>query len=363
MDPTDIGRRKAEHLEVAASGAADFQRPTLLEDVHLLHHALPERALDEIDLGVELLGKRLRAPLVITGMTGGTPEAATINRDLARAAARVGVAFGVGSQRAMAEHPALEPTFQVRDVAPDVVLIGNLGVVQAAQLGVDRVAELAARIGADAMAIHLNAGQEMIQAHGDRDFRGGLDTIRRVLDALGARGVPVLVKETGCGLSPAAAVALRGAGVTTVDVAGAGGTSWVAVEARARGGRQRRRRARPRAVGLGRADRGRRRRVSRRRADRHRLGRPALRPRRRPRAGAGRDLWRHGGAGAARPAGRRRRRRSALLERVVASLRTVVLLTGGGCAADLARAPRHLGPTLRAWLDDLGVATPGVASR
>ncbi|MCB9562462.1 MAG: type 2 isopentenyl-diphosphate Delta-isomerase, partial [Kofleriaceae bacterium] len=232
MEPTDIGRRKAEHLEVAASGAADFVRSTLLEDVHLVHQALPERALADVDLGVELVGKRLRAPLVVTGMTGGTGEAAAINRAIARAAGAVGVAFGVGSQRAMAEHPELEASFQVRDAAPDVVLFGNVGVVQAAAMGADRVAELAARIGADAMAIHLNPGQELIQARGDRDFTGALDTIRRVVDALGARGLPVLVKETGCGLSAQAAVALRGAGVDTVDVAGAGGTSWVAVEAR-----------------------------------------------------------------------------------------------------------------------------------
>ncbi|MCB9574859.1 MAG: type 2 isopentenyl-diphosphate Delta-isomerase [Kofleriaceae bacterium] len=361
MEPTDIGRRKAEHLEVAASGAADFVRSTLLEDVHLVHQALPERALADVDLGVELVGKRLRAPLVVTGMTGGTGEAAAINRAIARAAGAVGVAFGVGSQRAMAEHPELEASFQVRDAAPDVVLFGNVGVVQAAAMGADRVAELAARIGADAMAIHLNPGQELIQARGDRDFTGALDTIRRVVDALGARGLPVLVKETGCGLSAQAAVALRGAGVDTVDVAGAGGTSWVAVEARravaggdaAALGEELWDWGVPTAVAT----------VAARAAGLTVIASGGIR--------SGLDVARALALGAtaggmaapvlrAHQAGGEDGARQ-LLERVVTSVRTIVLLTGGGRAADLAAAPRHLGPTLRGWLDDLGLDAPGVA--
>jgi isopentenyl-diphosphate delta-isomerase len=354
-DASAIARRKAEHLEVAASGAADFVRPTLLDDVHLVHQALPERALADVDLATPLLGKTLRAPLVITGMTGGTPEAATINRDLARAAARVGCAFGVGSQRAMAEHPELEPTFQVKDAAPDVVLIGNIGVVQAAQLGVARVVELAARIGADAMAIHLNPGQEMIQERGDRDFSGGLDTIKAALDALGARGVPLVVKETGCGLSPQAAAALRAAGVTTVDVAGAGGTSWVAVEAkRAAAGSD--------AAALGRElwDWGVPTAVAT--AACHAAGLTVIAS-----GGlrSGHDVARALALGAtcggmAAPVLRAHNAGGldgaiALLERVITSVRTIALLTGVGAAAELARAPRHLGPTLRGWLDDLGI--------
>src|SRR5690348_5757036 len=138
-DEPDIARRKADHIEVAASGAADFARTTLLEEVHLVHQALPELAVADLDLTIELCGRRLLAPLVITGMTGGTAGAAEINRDLARAAAEAGVAMGLGSQRAMDERPELESTFHVRDVAPDLVLIGNLGVVQAQAMGPHRV--------------------------------------------------------------------------------------------------------------------------------------------------------------------------------------------------------------------------------
>lgn len=228
MAKSDIEDRKADHLEVVASGRADFRdQGTLLDAVRLAHQSLPEMELQDVDLSVSLFGKTLKAPLVITGMTGGTDRARDINRDLARAAQEVGVAFGVGSQRAMAEKPELSATYQVRDAAPDLVLVGNIGAVQAVHYGTSRIAELAADIGADAMAVHLNPAQELIQREGDRDFR-------RVLKLIGKlcadSSVPVVVKETGCGLSAQSARALKKAGVRCVDVSGAGGTSWVAVE-------------------------------------------------------------------------------------------------------------------------------------
>lgn len=357
----DIVRRKADHIEVAASGAADFaQRTTLLEDVHLVHQALPELAVDELDLSTELCGRRLAAPVVITGMTGGTPDARAINRDLAVAAARAGVAMGVGSQRAMAERPELEATFQVKDAAPELILFGNLGVVQARTLGAERVAELARRIGADAMAIHLNPAQEMIQDGGDRDFRGAVDTIARLVAALPC---PVIVKETGCGLSPQAAQRLAYVGVRTVDVAGAGGTSWVAVEAR---------RA---AEGTAARDLG---------TELWDWGLPtavsAVAA-----ASAGLDVIASGGlrsgldvaralalgahaGGLAAPVLRAQRAGGVdgvteLLGRVIGAIRTVMLLCGARRPADLHAVPRHLGPTLRAWLDDLGLPAPGLAQR
>jgi isopentenyl-diphosphate delta-isomerase len=355
-DPSDIARRKADHIAVAASGQADFHdTTTLLADVRLVHQSLPERHADEVDLATSLAGKRLAAPIVVAGMTGGTPAAGALNRDLARVAQALGLAFGLGSQRAMAVHPELESTFQVRDAAPDVVLLGNIGVVQARELGVARVRELVQRVGADALCVHLNPAQELVQDGGDRDFRGGLDTVRRLVGEL---GVPVIVKETGCGLSPQAAAALAAAGVQSVDVSGAGGTSWVAVEARraAEGSRQRRLGEElwdwgiptavsvaacaaaglevvatgglrsgldvARALALGAAAGG--------------LAAPVLR------------AHQAGGLDGAR----------ALLEDVVASVRAVTLLAGCGAARELRRAPRVVTGELRAWLDDLGLRSP-----
>jgi isopentenyl-diphosphate delta-isomerase len=347
-----IAQRKAEHLAVAASGRAESSRGTLLDEVHLVHQALPELALDAIELGIELVGRRLAAPLVITGMTGGTAEAAAVNRDLARAAQAAGVALGLGSQRAMAEHPELEATYQVRDVAPDVVLLGNVGAVQALAMGPVRVVELAKRIGADAICVHCNPGQELIQDGGDRDFRGLVAAIARLV---AASPLPVIVKETGCGLSAEAARALATAGVVTVDVSGAGGTSWVAVEAvRAAGGSD--------AAALG--------------AELWDWGVPtavsvaAC-------AGAGLVTIASGGlrtgsdvaraialgaraGGMAAPMLRAQRAGGAdgvraAIERVTQAIRAVCMLTGCARVADLARAPRHLGAPLRGWLDDLGI--------
>lgn len=221
-------RRKDEHLDLCATQEVEpHGNSTLLDCVHLGHCAMPEHAIDDVDLTSTMFGRRLRAPLMITGMTGGTQRARIINEGLAAVAEDAGIAFGIGSQRAMAEDPSLLETFAVRHVAPDVLLVGNIGVRQAADIGTDGVLRLMDAIGADAMAVHLNAAQELTQVHGDRDFRGGYDTITDLVARLDGA---VVVKETGCGIGPDVARRLVDCGVRAIDVSGAGGTSWVRVE-------------------------------------------------------------------------------------------------------------------------------------
>jgi isopentenyl-diphosphate delta-isomerase len=224
---SEISERKTSHLSLCATEDVEHHGATLLDEVRLLHEALPDLSLDEVSLDTELFGKRLRAPLVISGMTGGTDEAGRLNRALAGAAQKLGVAMGVGSQRAMLLHPEQASSYRVRDVAPDILLLANLGAVQARESGPAAVAELVDAIGADALCIHLNAAQELVQDEGDRDFRGCLAAISELAKRL---PVPVVAKETGCGLAPATLARLRDAGIEWVDVSGAGGTSWTAVE-------------------------------------------------------------------------------------------------------------------------------------
>lgn len=352
MAKDGIEGRKADHIEVAASGRADFrERGTLLDSVHLVHQSLPELSLDQLDLRVELLGKSLEAPVVISGMTGGTPEARRINRDIAQAAQEMGLAFGVGSQRAMAEKPELASTYQVRDVAPDILLIGNIGAVQAKHYGVAAVAELAKRLGADAMAVHLNPAQEMIQRDGDRDFGRVLRIIGELVEGL---GMPVIVKETGCGLSPQSAQALHKVGVQFVDVSGAGGTSWVAVE-------------RHRAVPASREqklgdeywDWGLPTAVSVHSCAAQGLGVVASGGIR-----SGLDIARAIALGAlagglAAPVLRAQRSGGkegvvSYLESLKQSLYTAHLLTGCRTPAALRQAPRHIAQPLRSWMQDIG---------
>ena len=221
--------RKASHLSIAASEdvEADEARPGW-RDWRLPHLALPEAHPDELDLSVELLGKRLSAPLMVAGLTGGSQRAGEINRRLARVAQELGLAMGLGSQRTMLEVPTLAPTFAVRDLAPDVLLLGNIGAVQLnLGVGMDACRWLVDEVGADALAVHLNPLQELVQPEGDRDWRGLLGRIEELATAL---DVPVVAKETGAGISGPVAAALRDVGVAAIDVGGSGGTSWGWIE-------------------------------------------------------------------------------------------------------------------------------------
>lgn len=227
--PELLGQRKVDHLMLCNTQDVESRsHSTLLDEVRFLHESLPELAYDEIDTRVQVLGKTLDVPLVISGMTGGTEEARDINRMLAAVAERYGMGFGLGSQRAMMRDPARVSTYAVRDVAPNVLLLGNLGVVQAAQSSLQEVEDLIGAVGADALCVHLNPAQELIQDHGDRDFKGCVAALARLAADL---SVPVVAKETGCGISKNAVAQIRGAGVQWVDVSGSGGTTWVGVEA------------------------------------------------------------------------------------------------------------------------------------
>ncbi len=225
-----IGQRKADHLALCTTDEVAFRdKTTLLEQVRFIHNALPDLDMRELDTSCSLLGKTLSAPLVIAAMTGGTDQAAEINRELASIAEELNVGFGLGSQRAMLvrDDASTRRSYAVREVAPRALLLGNVGVVQARQMTLAEIETLVRSIGADALCIHLNPAMELVQAGGDRDFRGGLETIAAAVREL---PFPVVIKETGCGLSRAVGERLRAAGVRHVDTSGAGGTSWVAVE-------------------------------------------------------------------------------------------------------------------------------------
>ncbi|MBK7774500.1 MAG: type 2 isopentenyl-diphosphate Delta-isomerase [Sandaracinaceae bacterium] len=233
----EIRQRKADHLDLCATDQVAFRgQTTLLSQVRLVHQSLPELSLDELDLSTELLGKVLRAPLVIAAMTGGHERAEEINRTLAGIAERRGYAFGLGSQRAMVLRPEAASTYRVRDVAPTALVLGNVGVVQAREMPTADVARMVEAIGADALCVHLNPAMELVQPEGDRDFRGCLATLARLVREL---PVPVVAKETGNGLSRRTVAQLKDVGVIHVDTSGAGGTSWVGVETlRAEGGQR-----------------------------------------------------------------------------------------------------------------------------
>ena len=219
-----ISDRKLEHLLICENYDVEFKNKTTgFEDIELIHNVLPEIDKNDIDLSTEVFGKKLDSPLFITAITGGHPAAKKVNKQLAVAAESNGIALGVGSQRAACEHPELADTYTVvRENAPDCLLVGNIGAPQL------NLAEKAVEIlDADILAIHLNPLQESIQPEGDLDARGYIDLIHQITESV---DIPILAKETGCGISAESAKLLVDAGVDFIDIEGAGGTSWAAVE-------------------------------------------------------------------------------------------------------------------------------------
>ena len=227
-EPPAISSRKADHIDLCTDGDVGFRaKTTLFEAMDLVHDALPELAVSDVDLSTEFAGKRLDAPLVMAAMTGGVDRAERINRELAQVAEELNIGFAFGSQRPLLTD-GIVAGYQVRDVAPNALVLGNIGVVQAREASTAAVQDMAHTSGVDALCIHLNPAMEVVQPEGDDDFRGGLDTIERLVNEL---DMPIIVKETGCGLSRRVGERIRSIGVEWGDTSGSGGTSWVAVEA------------------------------------------------------------------------------------------------------------------------------------
>ena len=223
-----IDQRKADHIKINLEQDVRSALTTGLENYRFVHEALPEVDLNRLDTSLSLFGKTLASPILISSMTGGTDEAEAINLRLAEAAQECGIAMGVGSQRAAIEHPEQARTFQVRRVAPDILLFANLGAVQFNYgYGIDECRKAVDMIQADALYLHLNPLQEAVQDAGDTNWIGIAKKIEEVCKKL---KVPVIAKEVGWGISEKTAKVLADCGVSAIDVAGAGGTSWSQVE-------------------------------------------------------------------------------------------------------------------------------------
>jgi isopentenyl-diphosphate delta-isomerase len=222
-------RRKIEHLELCASSPVESRYVGAgFNDIMMVHRALPELDMEDIDLSIDFLGKKMKAPFMIASITGGHPDTTPINAALAGAAEELGVGIGVGSQRAAIEDPAQEESFRVvRDVAPNTFVYGNIGAAQIKEYGIEGVEKLIEMIDADAIAIHLNFLQEAIQPEGDKKAAGVLDSITEICAQI---KTPIIIKETGAGISHEDALQLKEAGASAIDVGGVGGTSWSGVE-------------------------------------------------------------------------------------------------------------------------------------
>ncbi|MDK2981027.1 MAG: isopentenyl-diphosphate Delta-isomerase [Chloroflexota bacterium] len=224
----NIQQRKADHITINLKKDVESALTTGLEAFHFRHNALPDIDLKDVDCTTEIFGRKLGLPLLISSMTGGTVQARQINQGLAEAAQRYRLAMGVGSQRVAIEHPELADTFKVREIAPDILLLANLGAIQLNYTyTVEHCQAAVDTLEADVLILHLNALQEALMEDGNMDFKGLLKKIEQVCKRL---PVPVVAKEVGWGISGDVARRLVDVGVQGIDVAGAGGTSWSEVE-------------------------------------------------------------------------------------------------------------------------------------
>jgi len=222
-----IQKRKFDHIKICVTNKVETGS-TGFDNYHFTHQALPEINFDEIDLSCQFLKKRLNYPILISSMTGGTAKAKTINQNLARAAQKLGIAMAVGSQRIAIEKPILASTFQVRKIAPDIVLLSNLGAVQLNYgFGIKECHQAIKMIKADGLIFHLNPLQEVIQPEGNKNFSNLLKKIEKISKQLKSS---IIIKEVGCGISHDTAQSLLKAGVKIVDVSGQGGTNWALIE-------------------------------------------------------------------------------------------------------------------------------------
>jgi isopentenyl-diphosphate delta-isomerase len=223
-----ITERKDDHVKINLERDVNSALTTGLENYSFFHEALPDIDLEQVDTGFTLFNKILEAPILVSSMTGGTQSASVINMRLAEAAQKTGIAMGVGSQRAALEHSEQAETFQVRKVAPDILLFANIGAIQLNYgYGLEQCQRAVDMIAADALYLHLNPLQEALQAGGDTNWKGLDKKIEKICSKI---KVPIIVKEVGWGISEKTARRLADCGVSAIDVAGAGGTSWSQVE-------------------------------------------------------------------------------------------------------------------------------------
>lgn len=228
MEDSKLIKRKTDHIQINLREDVSSDITSGLENYHFIHNAIPEINLKNIDLSTTFLSKTLRIPLLISSITGGTKDGERINSILARSAEQFGCAMGVGSQRVAIDHPESATTFNVRKYAPNILLLANLGAIQLNYgYGLEQCRKAVDEVEADGLFLHLNPLQEALQPEGETNFSGLLTKIENICASLGK---PVIVKEVGWGISDVVARQLYNAGVSAIDVAGAGGTSWSEVE-------------------------------------------------------------------------------------------------------------------------------------